>query len=355
MNTPINKQLQVNTHQITQSQLVDGVIPDISEGEVLMKVSKFAFTSNNITYAAIGHVLKYWDFYPVAAPWGIVPVWGYAEIKASKCQGIKVGQKYFGYLPMGEYFKVQAKELPGNTIMDISPHRSALAAVYNTYHLITTNDKRSETFIPNFRPLFFTSFLINYFLRANDYYSAKHIILTSASSKTALSLAHILKSDKIEIKVVGLTSSNNKDFVSSTGYYDQVLSYQDLNELSTEGCVIVDFSGNTETLHALKNHLGSSLLFTSLIGLTDYEAYDMRVNSGLGSFFFAPDSAKSFYKEHGVEKANSIIESKLEIFISEIRDVYRIIEHRGADNIQQLYHDMSQGTVDPSAVHICRW
>ena len=52
-------------------------------------------------------------------------------------------------------------------------------------------------------------------------------MIASASSKTALGLAHLLKANE-RATVIGLTSPGNVGFVESTGAYDRVVPYGDL-------------------------------------------------------------------------------------------------------------------------------
>lgn len=37
---------------------------DLWTNEVLLGIEHFAFTANNITYAAFGDVVQYWNFFP---------------------------------------------------------------------------------------------------------------------------------------------------------------------------------------------------------------------------------------------------------------------------------------------------
>ena len=64
-------------------------LPELKEGEILFKLDKYAFTTNNITYAVVGHRIGYWKFFPAEEPWGIVPVWGFAEVIESKHEQFK--------------------------------------------------------------------------------------------------------------------------------------------------------------------------------------------------------------------------------------------------------------------------
>ncbi len=56
------------------------------EGQVRVAIDHFALTSTNITYAAMGDAMQYWQFFPVAdadgAGWGRLPVWGFCTWQA---------------------------------------------------------------------------------------------------------------------------------------------------------------------------------------------------------------------------------------------------------------------------------
>ena len=58
---------------------------------LLVKVDRFAFTANNITYAVLGDELKYWQLFPAPPGFGNIPVWGFGDVIASKHPGVAVG------------------------------------------------------------------------------------------------------------------------------------------------------------------------------------------------------------------------------------------------------------------------
>jgi hypothetical protein len=48
---------------LQQCKFIETAIPDaaqLPEGALLIKVDRFAFTANNITYAVLGDEMKYW-------------------------------------------------------------------------------------------------------------------------------------------------------------------------------------------------------------------------------------------------------------------------------------------------------
>lgn len=66
---------------------------DLASDQVLLKIAKFGFTSNNVTYATLGEAMRYWDFFPAPEGWGRVPVWGYADVARSAHPEIAEGER----------------------------------------------------------------------------------------------------------------------------------------------------------------------------------------------------------------------------------------------------------------------
>ncbi len=182
---------------------------DLADGEVLCRVDRFALTANNITYAAHGTDMHYWDFFPAPDGWGIVPVWGFADVVASRCTGVTVGARVYGYWPMADFAVLAPVNATPRGFVDGAPHRAGLAAVYNAYQVVAAGvgDERAHAL---FRPLFMTSFLLS------EVYgdATAPFVLSSASSKTALGMAHGLQARGRT--VVGLTSARNVAFVAAT-------------------------------------------------------------------------------------------------------------------------------------------
>lgn len=190
---------------------------------------------------------------------------------------------------MSTHLTVQAK--PGRTgFTDVSPHRAHLAAVYNQYQAVGEDDGL-EAHKALLQPLFITSFLIEDFLDESALFGGKSVILSSASAKTAIGLAHLLER-RGAAKVVGLTSPRNVAFVEALGVYDQVVTYADLPTAPIERpAVFVDFAGDAAVLRSVHETFGEDLAFSLLVGGTHWET-----ERGGGSlpgpkpvFFFAPD------------------------------------------------------------------
>ena len=354
----LNKTFLIHKTELNNTKFSEAETPDLQAGEVLFKIDKYAMTTNNITYAVVGHKIGYWQFFPAEEPFGIVPVWGYADVVESKHEGVKVGERFYGYFPMGNFLKIQVGKCSPFGITDGSEHRASLAPIYNNYSNTKTDisyNQEMEDYAPIIRPLFTTSFLNYQFLKTEKFFEAEQIIITSASSKTAMGLAFMLKKNQDEDgkKIVGLTSPRNVEFVKNTGYYDEVIAYDDLeNDLNQKASTVVDMAGNSKLLFRISDFLGEKLKYSSLIGLTDWTSEKEFKTLPNSKFFFAPAFAQQLFKDWGVEKANkeiAIAGGEFTIAASKWMDLVYLNDF---ESLSKLYHEMLQGKVDPKKGNI---
>jgi hypothetical protein len=143
------------------------------------------------------------------------------------------------------------------------------------------------------RPLFTTSFLIDDFLAEHDFFGARQVLLSSASSKTAYGTALCVSGRKHDagVTVTGLTSEANRAFTESLGCYDQVLAYESLSALDhTQSTVYVDMSGSASQRLAVHSHFEGALRYSCSVGGTHWD--DLGTGAGLPgprpTLFFAP-------------------------------------------------------------------
>src|SRR5882757_8612733 len=203
----------VARHDLQQCKSIETKLPDaavLPDEALLVKVTRFAFTANNITYAAVGDRLKYWQLFPAPKDFGIIPVWGFGEVIASKHPGIAAGETLFGYFPMATYLVIEAADVSKRGLRDAAAHRQGVAPVYNAYARVSGDpafEGKQGDYQALLRPLFMLSFLVDDFLAENEFYGARSVMLSSASSKTAFGLAHLLHGRDNGIKVIGLTSA----------------------------------------------------------------------------------------------------------------------------------------------------
>jgi hypothetical protein len=348
----------VNRKDLRQTAIVparDASESALGAGQVLLHVDRFAFTANNVTYGVVGELIGYWSFFPAREGWGRIPVWGYAEIARSRHQGLTTGERIYGYLPMSTHLIVQPDHVTAASFVDASPHRAALPPVYNQYVRIAADpnyDPAREAELALFRPLFVTAFLLDDFLTASGFFAARSAVLSSASSKTALGLAFLLaRSKRANLEIVGLTSRRNREFVERTGYYDRVLSYEDLGALSREQhAVLVDFAGNGAIVKSVHERLGASLAYSCSVGLTHWDrpVAGTQLPGPAPVLFFAPDHVKRRATDWGMAGLQARVGQAMREFLDSTARWLSIVDGYGPAAVEAVYRAALEGTIDPT-------
>jgi len=122
----------VKKSALTETQIHDDTVAALGDGEVRLKIESFSVTANNITYAVIGDMFGYWNFFPAEGDWGVVPMWGHAVVEESQHPDIAVGERVYGYLPMGTHLDVLPGKVSGSGFTDMAAHRQPMSPIYNT-------------------------------------------------------------------------------------------------------------------------------------------------------------------------------------------------------------------------------
>jgi hypothetical protein len=322
---------------------------ELAEGEALLSVDHFALTANNVTYGVAGDLIGYWQFFPAEGDWGRIPVWGVGTVVRSNA-GLEVGQRYYGYYPMSSYLRVSPEGVSGRGFTDGAAHRASLPPVYNQYALMSPENGFDPAFDDHqmvYRPLFTTSFVLDDYLHDNDFFGAKTVILSSASSKTSFGLAYLLHANR-DVKVIGLTSGGNRGFVESLGVYDQVVSYEDIRSLDAGAPVaFVDMAGNRKVLEELHQHYRDNMVCSCGVGITHWEARDGADPASLPgakpAMFFAPSQIQKRNQDWGPEKFQRELASAWTQFLAVVDDWVTIEHPSGADGMKATYQAVLAG------------
>ena len=320
--------------------------------------TRFALTANNVTYAATGRVLKYWDFFPAEDNWGCVPVWGYADVFASRCEGISVGERLFGFLPMASLTVIQPQKITDHSVVDGAPHRADLASIYNRYARVdnANTDRSLEDKHMIFYPLFVTAFLMQDFFAEHDYFGARTIIVSSASSKTAMGFAHLLARAKLPRPwLIGVTSNTNRKFVSDLNDYDDVIAYDELTAVSnSDPSVFVDIAGNAQVRKSIHHHLDTNLVYSCAVGTSHWDKFEKTgtLPGARPTFFFAPKQAAKGRENWGPETFQARIMESMTKWVSTMRWL-EILHAHGAADIECVYRKVLDGQAQPGQGLIC--
>ena len=356
-----NTTLLVRKDRLAEARLATAEDVPLAPGQVRVRVDAFALTANNVTYAAFGEAMHYWQFFPAGEEgWGIVPVWGFGTVVQSLHPGVAVGERLWGYWPMGSSAVLQPRHLNERGFADGAPHRAELHAVYNQYLRCNqdpfyTPDSEEEQAL--LRPLYITSWLVDDFLADNDFFGADTVLLSSASSKTAYGTAFQLQ-QRAGIRRIGFTSAANKAFCESLGCYERVLAYEELGQLdAASSCVYVDFAGNAN-FRASVHQRFANLRYSCSVGGTHVAQL-----GGAGhlpgprpTLFFAPAQVKKRQQDWGAALLNQRLVDAWHAFRAHVADParpwLRVQRHEGAAASLRAYQRLVAGDSEPSAGHI---
>ncbi|MDQ3505581.1 MAG: DUF2855 family protein [Actinomycetota bacterium] len=347
--------LSVGRTDLAQTDLAEGTMPAVGDGQALLRVDRVGVTANNVTYGVLGDSFRYWDFFPAEPGRGVVPLWGFAEVIESATSGVEVGSRVFGYLPAASHLVV-APDRPGpRGFRDASPHRAQLPSVYNAYAL-TSGDSAYEAEREDlqilYRPLFFTSFMLADKLVDNDGYGAEVFVLSSGSSKTAYGTAFLLR--ETGRQVVGLTSPGNLAFTESLGCYDQVLTYDAIGDLASDvPTAYLDFAGSLRLTAALNEHLGSALVHHEVIGVTHQDPSPIGTLTGTRpTVFFAPEQMRKRTVDWGREGLDERFAAAWNSFAPVVEGWVDVVVQHGPQALELVWLEVLSGTSPPRTGHV---
>lgn len=338
--------------------------PKAGHGEAVFRLSRFALTFNNITYASYGDALGYWRFFPVDAARGLLPVWGYADAAESNAPGIEPGQRYYGYWPLATHALLRPGRIHAHSFRDDASHRAELPEIYNWYQRTDDDPFHGPTSEPLhaiYRPLFITAFCLADFLVDNDLFGAAQIIVSSASSKTAYATAFCLEhsaNDRRPVRRVGLTGDHHLDFVRGLDLYDDAVAYDELETLDPHAVTLyVDIAGNPALKHQVHQHFGEQLAFDSSVGaaqsLTPPEP-ERDLPGPKPEFFFAPSWIAKRHADWGVAGFNQRAGEATAAFYRYVmgHKLVEVVNRHGLEAAGEIIVDMVEGRTDPRVGHV---
>jgi hypothetical protein len=347
----------VKRDDLRECQIAESRAPELESGQALLRVERFGLTANNVTYAVFGQIMSYWDFFPAAEGWGRVPMWGFAEVEQSEAQGVEVGMRVYGYLPPSSYLLVTPAHAGRYGFLDGSPQRAALPSAYQSY-LATDADPiyraDTEELQMLLRPLFFTSFLIDDQLVEEGLAARGPIVISSASSKTAIAAAFLL-AQREGVELVGLTSPRNAELVEGLGVYGRTVTYDAISSLERGSATFVDIAGDGKIRHAVHSHYSDELLHSMTVGVTHWEELGGGVGELPGpspTLFFAPDRLAKRSEDWGRAGLQSRISDAWHPFCEWTDGWLEVVQDRGFEAVQRVYLDVLEGRVDPKTANV---
>jgi len=264
-----------------------------------LRTKILSLTTNNLSYARIGHLMGWYDTYPLPSTtqppyndptkYGRVAAWGYAEILESTVEGIEKGMSVYGYLPSStEWDDVtigRARDArDGSVIQDqivvVDAHRQHLWKLYNRYRVCSPLPQLASKIDGEDQlgwvALMMGPFTVGHNLchyvfawqgdeeesqkrrihpTGNGEWSAEDadlggatVVLLNASGKTASCFAYALRNcrpvDHQPDRIIGVGSKASIDAIKRTEWYDTVALYDDFDDTVKQ----IKISGTSRTL-----------------------------------------------------------------------------------------------------------
>jgi hypothetical protein len=345
------REVHISKQDIRDTRIAMVKQAPVAPGNARLKLDLFALTANNVTYAAMGTgMLGYWDFFLASEGFGKVPVWGFATVVESEASGVEVGERYYGYYPLAETLDVTPAKAGPRGFSDAAPHRAEKASIYNQYQNVAADPAYDAAFEPEqtlFRPLYGTGWWAADCIRQT---ATPVVVLSSASSKTALATAHQLRAGG-GVELIALTSPGNEAYVRDTGLYGRVVLYSNAAALTANGdATYVDFLGRTDLTGAVHATLGDKLKRSIIIGVTDWA--DRAATPPAGGlvgpkpeFFFVPTYAAGRLQAEPTLGAAMLTDMRA--FYAASRKYVTAQRTTGPDAILAAWARLTEGRVPP--------
>ncbi len=332
-------------------------------GAIEAAIDLFAVTANNVTYAALGKDVGlfgpgdggYWDFFADRDGPGRLPVWGFATVTRSAVEGIKVGERLYGYWPMASHVVLHPARVGAGGFVDALPRRANLPPVYNRYQrLAALDDYRAadHDLWPVFRPLYMTGWLIADQLDEEGDYGAAQVLVTAASSKTAMGFAHAFRARASRPTLVALTSPASVDFLEASGLYDRIVTYDAIASLDAAlPTALIDIAGNPGVTRAVHQAFGDRLRLSLVVGKAHWDAESSGgpLPGPRQSGFFAPGRIEKRAADWGGDGLGKRMGAGWSAFMADVPALTRIDRRLGPDGALAAWHEAVAGTADPRA------
>lgn len=347
---------QIRKSDLRVARVVEVDPLPLAEGAARLRLDLFGLTANNVTYAAMGEgPLGYWDFFPGPKGWGRLPVWGFGTVVESRAPGVQAGERFYGYFPVSELLDVIPAKVSPRGFMDAAPHRRAKALVYNLYLNTATDPAYDAPFEAEqviWRPLYGTGWWAADCVARGEP-RPRSVVVSSASSKTALATVHRLR-ELGDVRLVGLTSERNLAYVRGTGLYDEAVTYENVPSLQVEAPVVyLDFLGREELTASVHRALGKTLVRSILVGATDWGSKpggvvlpEGEIEGPRPEFFFVPEYAGERLKSDAA--AGAAMVGDLRNFYPASRACVAAGRAAGKDAITDGWSRLLAGSVPPS-------
>lgn len=356
-------EFQISKSDFTQVRVIESDFHDhqLANGQILVQVEQFAYTTNNISYAIAGERFGYWKYFPTSNgtdDWVVTPVWGFGKVIKTNNSDVTLNSVIYGFLPTADQVILTPTQVSQFAFVENSLHRKDLDLFYNQYEIVTENlhySRADDNARMVFGPLHQTAFVMLHFLQDSAWKGAEQIIILSASSKTSLGMAYGFCNADAKPTLVGVTSSKNVESLDRLNLYDEIVSYDNIEGITSDvPTLLIDMSGRNEIINDLFSKLGDQMISCIQVGRTHWT--EPRSKSEVPrekiDFFFAPTYMVNKQKEWGKDTYDAALADFVKASTAKISTWLSYISHTSFEDLAKVHQRLSNGSVPPEEATI---
>jgi len=343
-------------------------VPDLGQGEVLLRVDKFAFS-----HMALGYLMKgftrtfgaYHNFYKCQEEnLYRSACWGFMTVMESTHPKVAVGTRLYGLVPPARY---QVQPVGGT----IPPGKKGEPAMVElAMEEIPFNLRRfqemevSEGLEPHLEDWIVATkeiYTMAYYMDEQllvDTGMISCVLISCASAKTALALAFCLRMRDMRY-VFGLTSKEHLEFARSTDLYHEVFTYDDVDSLpNTHTVVYMDFKCDGELRQQITLRMGTNLMYNMVIGPAVFQKKmkDQVFEKRAREVLFDESSwreRRRMVAEVTKTGRNEKLKHSYQAFIDRMKKIIAVKHVKSVDGFAAMYDSLYSNAASPSDVHVC--
>eukprot|EP00933_Yihiella_yeosuensis_P052223 TRINITY_DN50249_c0_g1_i1.p1 TRINITY_DN50249_c0_g1~~TRINITY_DN50249_c0_g1_i1.p1 ORF type:complete len:478 (+),score=91.40 TRINITY_DN50249_c0_g1_i1:153-1586(+) len=346
-------------------------VPELGQGEVLLCIEKFSFSHMSLGYLMKGFTRTfsaYHNFYkyPEENLYRSA-CWGYARVMESTHPKVAVGTRLYGLVPPARY-QVQSVGgiIPAGKngeprIVELSmedvPYslrRFQEMQVVDDGHCA---DADAEDWIIATKEIYTMAYYMDEQLLV-DTGMINSVIISCASSKTALALAYCLRMRDMRY-VVGLTSQEHLEFVKSTELYHEVYTYEEAGSLPNKHTVVyMDFKCDGELRQTITLRMGTNLMYNMVVGPAIFQKKmkDQVFEKRAREVIFDESSwreRRRMVAEVTKTGRNEKLGYSYKAFVERMKK-YITVKHIGSlERLKSMYDDLYSNRALPSQTFVC--
>ena len=146
--------------------------------------------------------------------------------------------------------------------------------------------------------------------------------------------------------------------VEATGFYDIVVSYDEIETLPTGGgAVSIDMAGNPGALATVHRHFGDGLAHSMTVGRSHHDAdesTDIEMVGPEPQLFFAPSEVGRRTEQWGREEYGRRCADAIAGFVTASHRWLTVVHRNGAEGAESAWDDVYNAAVAPSVGLVAR-